>query len=196
MRLIQFSRMLLAEWRKLKLPNSGETVVVAVSGGADSTALLLAIEELKTNNKLYTGVCVAHLDHRLRKSSSKDAKWVADLSAKLGFKSVIGRAKLLDDDRETNENLEQAAREARYAFLERTAKRVSANYVLTAHTMDDQAETVLMRLMRGSAGFGLGGMDAVRPIAKNSNINLVRPLLWARRFDTEHYCRLRKTECL
>src|SRR4029079_11273980 len=134
--------------------------------------------ELKTYNKLYTGVCVAHLDHRLRKSSSKDAKWVADLSAKLGFKSVIGRAKALD---ETNDNLEQAAREARYAFLERTAKRVSANYVLTGHTVDDQAETVLLRLMRGSAGFGLGGMDAVRPLAKNSSIKLVRPLLWARR---------------
>jgi len=70
--------MLLAEWRKLRLPASEETVVVAVSGGADSTALLLAIEELKSQNKLSTGVCVAHFDHRLRKSSSKDAKWVAD----------------------------------------------------------------------------------------------------------------------
>ncbi|HEY4426182.1 MAG TPA: tRNA lysidine(34) synthetase TilS [Pyrinomonadaceae bacterium] len=185
--------MLLAEWRKLKLPTSGETVVVAVSGGADSTALLLAIEELKTNNKLYTGVCVAHLDHRIRKSSSKDAKWVADLSAKLGFKSVIGRAKELD---ETDDNLEQAAREARYAFLERTAKRVSANYVLSAHTMDDQAETVLMRLMRGSASVGLGGMEALRPLAKNSSIKLVRPLLWARRSETEDYCRFRRINFL
>ncbi len=193
MRVSQFSRMLLAEWRKLKLPTSGETVVVAVSGGADSTALLLAIEELKTNNKLNTGVCVAHLDHRLRKSSSKDAKWVADLSAKLGFKSMIGRAKELD---ETNENLEQAAREARYAFLERTARRVSANYVLTAHTMDDQAETVLMRLMRGSASLGLGGMETLRPLAKNSSIKLVRPLLWARRAETENYCRFRRIEFL
>src|SRR5215510_7526426 len=129
MRVNQFSRMLLTEWRKLKLPMSEEAVVVAVSGGADSTALLLAIEELRTYNKLYTGVCVAHLDHRLRKSSSKDAKWVADLSAKLGFRSVIGRAKV----DETNDNLEQAARDARYAFLQRTAKRVSANYVLTGH---------------------------------------------------------------
>src|SRR5215813_1689955 len=120
MRLNQFPRMLLAEWRKLKLPTSDETVIVAVSGGADSTALLLAIEELKSYNKIYTGVCVAHLDHRLRKTSSKDANWVADLSAKLGLKSVIGRARVLD---ETNDNLEQAAREARYNFLERTAKR-------------------------------------------------------------------------
>jgi tRNA(Ile)-lysidine synthase len=196
MRLNQFSRMLLAEWRKLRLPTSGETVVVAVSGGADSTALLLAIEELKTFHKLHTGVCVAHLDHRLRKSSSKDAKWVANLAAKLGFKSVIGRARVLDDADETNDNLEQAARKARYAFLERTAKKVSANYVLTAHTMDDQAETVLMRLMRGSASLGLGGMDAVRPLAKNSSIKLVRPLLWARRVETEAYCRVRKIEFL
>jgi tRNA(Ile)-lysidine synthase len=193
MRRNHFSRMLLAEWRKLRLPMSAETVVVGVSGGADSTALLLAIEELKSQNKLYTAVCVAHLDHRLRKSSSKDAKWVADLAARLGFKSVIGRAKELD---ESNDNLEQAAREARYAFLERTAKRVSANYVLTAHTMDDQAETVLLRFMRGSASLGLGGMEALRPLAKNSSIKLVRPLLWARRSETEDYCRLRKTRFL
>ena len=196
MRLNRFPRILLAEWRKLKLPMSGETVVVAVSGGADSTALLLAIEELKTNNKLYTGVCVAHLDHRLRPSSSKDAKWVADLAAKLGFRSVTGRAKVADDVLANRDNLEQAARKARYAFLERTAKRVSASYVLTAHTMDDQAETVLMRLMRGSASLGLGGMEALRPVAKNSSIKLVRPLLWARRAETEDYCRLRRTKFL
>src|SRR5689334_23247651 len=196
MRLNQFPRVLLAEWRRLRLPMSDETIVVAVSGGADSTALLLAIAELKAHHKLYTGVVVAHLDHHLRKSSSKDAKWVADLAAKLGFRSVIGRAKVLDDAAETNDNLEQAARKARYAFLERTAKRVSANYILTGHTMDDQAETVLMRLMRGSASPGLGGMEALRPLAKNSSIKLVRPLLWARRVETEAYCRLRKTEFL
>lgn len=196
MRLNQFPRILLTEWRKLRLPMSGETVVVAVSGGADSTALLLAIEELKRYNKLYTSVCVAHLDHRLRKSSSKDAKWVADLSAQLGFRSVIGRAKVAEDARAASNNLEQAAREARYAFLERTAKRVSANYVLTAHTMDDQAETVLMRLMRGSASLALGGMETLRPLAKNSSVKLVRPLLWARRAETEDYCRLRKIRFL
>src|SRR6476661_3063691 len=114
MRLNQFPRVLLAEWRKLRLPMADETIVVAVSGGADSTALLLAIAELKTYHKLYTGVCVAHLDHRLRKSSSKDAKWVSDLAAKLGFRSVIGRAKVAEDARAESDNLEQAARKARY----------------------------------------------------------------------------------
>src|SRR6201988_3588480 len=193
MRLNQFPRMLLVEWRNLKLPFADDTIVVAVLGGADSTALLLALEELKRHNKLYTPICVAHLDHRLRKSSGKDAKWVSERATKLGFQSVIGRSKVADEARAAGDNLEQAARDARYAFLQRTAKRVSANYVLTAHTMDDQAETVLLRLMRGSAGFGLGGMEALRPIAKNSSIKLVRPLLWARRIDTEGYCRLRKT---
>ena len=196
MRVHQFPRMLLAEWRKLRLPFSDETIVVAVSGGADSTALLLAIEDLKNRHKLHTGICVAHLDHRLRKSSAKDAKWVVALAQRLGFQSVVGRSKVAEDARAASDNLEQAARKARYAFLERTAKKVSANYVLTAHTMDDQAETVLLRLMRGSAGSGLGGMDAVRPISRNSAISLARPLLWARRLDTEDYCRFRRTEFL
>jgi tRNA(Ile)-lysidine synthase len=196
MRINQFPRLLLVDWRRLRLPTSGETIVVAVSGGADSTALLLAIEELKTRNKLYVDVCVAHLDHGLRKSSSKDAKWVKELATRLGFRSVIGRSKVAEDAEESSDNLEQAAREARYAFLERTAKKVSANYVLTAHTMDDQAETVLLRLMRGSAGAGLGGMESLRPLAKNSSIKLARPILWARRIETEDYCRLRRVDFL
>ncbi|HZI50102.1 MAG TPA: tRNA lysidine(34) synthetase TilS [Pyrinomonadaceae bacterium] len=195
-RLTQFARMLLVEWRKLRLPVSGETILVAVSGGADSTALLLALEELKRQQKLYPDICVAHLDHRLRKSSARDAKWVAELAARLGFHIVIGRSKVAADARANKDNLEQAARKARYAFLERTAKRVAASYVLTAHTMDDQAETVLLRLMRGSGGSGLGGMEAVRPLTKDGSIKLVRPILWARRIETEDYCRFRKTEFL
>jgi len=188
--------MLLAEWRKLKLPTVDETVIVAVSGGADSTALLLALHELRSANKLFVKLCVAHLDHKLRPSSAKDAKWVAELAEKLGYQCVVGRSKVAELASSNTDNLEQAAREARYKFLERTAKRKSANYVLTGHTMDDQAETVLMRLMRGSAASGLGGMDLQRPLGKNSSIKLVRPLLWARRSDTETYCRLRKTEFL
>jgi tRNA(Ile)-lysidine synthase len=195
-RVNQFPRLVLVEWRKLKLPLAAETVIVAVSGGADSTALLLALHELKAAGKLSVNICVAHLDHKLRKTSAKDARWVAELSAKLGYECVVGRAKVAELARANNDNLEQAARRARYAFIERTAKRKSAQYVLTAHTMDDQAETVLLRLMRGSAGAGLGGMDAVRPLGAKSSIKLVRPLLWARRADTENYCRLRKTAFL
>jgi tRNA(Ile)-lysidine synthase len=194
-RVSQFPRMLLVEWRKLRLPVADETVVLGVSGGADSTALLLALHELKSAGKLYVNLCVAHLDHKLRKTSAQDARWVAELSKKLGYECVVGRSKVAELARENNDNLEQAARQARYAFLERTAKRKSAKYILTAHTMDDQAETVLLRLMRGSAGTGLGGMEALRALG-NGAIQLVRPLLWARRVDTENYCRLRKSAYL
>jgi tRNA(Ile)-lysidine synthase len=188
--------LLLIEWRKLRLPVTNETIVVGVSGGADSTALLLGLQELKSASKLSVNICVAHLDHKLRKTSTRDARWVADFAARHGYDCVIGRAKVAELARANNDNLEQAARKARYAFLERTAKRKSAKYVLTAHTMDDQAETVLLRLMRGSAGGGLGGMDAVRSLGATRSIKLVRPLLWARRSDTENYCRFRKTPFL
>lgn len=195
-RISQFSRSLLVEWRKLKLPTAGETIVVGVSGGADSTALLLALDELRSASKLANPICVAHLDHKLRKTSAKDARWVSALAAKLGYECVVGRSKVAEIARVNNDNLEQAARQARYAFFERTARRKSAKYVVTAHTMDDQAETVLLRLMRGSAGSGLGGMEAMRPLTAKGSIQLVRPLLWARRYDTENYCRLRKADYL
>ena len=196
MRISDFSRRLLAEWRSLQLPSLSETVLVAVSGGADSTALLLALHELINAGKLSLTIVVGHLDHGLRKASRKDARWVSELAAQHGFQILIGRAKVKELVRGNGDNLEQAARHSRYEFLERTAKRQCARFVLTAHTKDDQAETVLLRLMRGSAGMGLGGMEPLRPLQKGSKIQLVRPLLWARRSDTENYCRAQKIEFL
>ena len=190
-KLSRFSRGLLAEWRKLKLPIKDSTIIVAVSGGTDSTALLLGVEELIRARKLNLTVWVGHLDHALRAESRKDAKWVSQLAKDLGFEIVVSRAKVAERAQAKAENLEQAAREARYEFLERAAKKRKVKFVLTAHTMDDQAETVLLRLMRGSSGSGLGGMEAVRPIAKGSPVKLVRPLLWTVRKETEDYCRQR-----
>ncbi len=195
-RLSSFSRLLFAEWRKQRLPISDSSVIVAVSGGADSTALMLGLEELIKAGRLNVNIIVAHLDHGLRTASKKDAKWVSELAKKLGFEVVIGRAKVAERARESGDNLEQAARKARYEFLERTAKRKKSDFVLSAHTMDDQAETVLLRLMRGSAGAGLRGVESNRPISTKSKVHLVRPLLWARRSHTEDYCRFRKTDFL
>ncbi|HSE26282.1 MAG TPA: tRNA lysidine(34) synthetase TilS [Pyrinomonadaceae bacterium] len=191
-RLNQFARLLMTDWRRLRLPLTDERAVVAVSGGADSTALLLALDELISANKLRIELCVAHLDHRLRESSAKDSQWVKSLAKSLGYDVVIGRSKVLEEANDNGDNLEQAARIARYKFLERTASRKKARYVLTGHTMDDQAETVLMRLMRGSSSAGLSGMEPIRPLKQDGEIKLVRPLLWARRAETEAYCRIRR----
>jgi tRNA(Ile)-lysidine synthase len=193
-RLSTFAKNLLEQWRQLELPLSNASIVIAVSGGADSTALLLGVHELITTGKLNVTPIVAHLDHGLRRDSKNDAKWVADLAKELNFKSEIERTSL-KQSKTKPENLEQAARKARYAFLLKTAKTHKAEFVLTAHTADDQAETVLLRLLRGSAAEGLSGTPVIRPIKQGSKVKLVRPLLaWARRTDTEDYCRERQID--
>ena len=190
-----FARKLSAEWQRLELPIEDAGVVVAVSGGADSTALLLALDELTMDDKINLKIVVAHLDHGLRKESGADARWVKQMAKSLAgeIDVVIGKVNLTKRRAKANgelgANLEQAARKARYEFLEQTAKKRQARLILTAHTLDDQAETILMRLLRGSAAEGLGGIVAARPLAPNSEIQLIRPLVsWARRADTEHYC--------
>lgn len=195
-RLSSFARRLLAEWKRLGLPLAGESVIVAVSGGADSVALLLALDELRDAEKLRLQIVVAHLNHGLREEAgAHDALWVAELAGGLGCECVIGEIDVGALAAERKDNLEQAARRARYGFLSDEAGRRGAHAVLAAHTLDDQAETVLLRLMRGSGLEGLGGIEPVRALWKESGIKLVRPLLsWAGRELTEEYCRARRVE--
>lgn len=196
-RLSAFAADLLEQWRRLDLPTLETNIIVAVSGGADSTALLLALDELVRKEKLRLNLTVAHLDHGLRAASRKDALWVKQLAKEIDCDVVVGRENLKPGagPQKKSENLEQAARNARYEFLLRTATKRDAIHVLTAHTLDDQAETILLRLLRGSASEGLSGTPAIRKLKHDSNILLVRPLLaWARRSDTEDYCRLRRIE--
>ena len=200
-RLSSFAGKLLAEWIRLGLPVADTSVVIAVSGGADSSALLLAFAELVTRGKLRLKPIVAHFDHGLRKDSRRDAQWVSKLVKSLGseFEVVTGKADLRkglkQGDNKPRTNLEQAARKARYEFLHKTANKKDANLVLTAHTLDDQAETILMRLLRGSAAEGLSSILPVRSLTANSDIQLIRPLVsWARRSETEDYCRLAQIE--
>ena len=191
-RLSEFAQALWREWNKLGLPVNAR-VVVAVSGGADSVSLLLGLDELIETDKLELRIFVAHLDHGLRKGTSKsDARWVSALSKGLGYIVTSGRADIGKLASKTGDNLEQAARRARYKFLAEVAKKKRAEIVVTAHTMDDQAETILLNLIRGSGTDGLGAINAVRSMSERSKLLLARPLLsWARRRDTETYCRLR-----
>jgi len=158
--------------------------------------LLLSLDELIKSRRLKLEMMVAHLNHCLRgKAGEADALWVGSLAERLGYRAVIGRADVRRRAAKTGDNLEQAARRARYEFLEQNTRRMPANVVLTAHTMDDQAETVLLNLLRGSGGAGLGGVEPVRPLVAESKILLARPLIsWAQRQDTEKYCRQQGAE--
>lgn len=188
----KFARALLQEWRRLKLPLSDAVAVVGVSGGADSVALLLALDELIKANKLNIRIVVAHLDHRLRKESGDDARWVKEMATRLGHEALIKRVPVKSLARRSGDNLEQAARLARYKWFAEVAQKRDANLVLTAHTMDDQAETVLLNLLRGSGTDGMSGMEPVRPLNVAGKKMLARPLLaWAHRRETEGFCRAR-----
>lgn len=163
----KFVRNLLTEWRKLKLPFENETILVAVSGGADSVALMLALHDLRESKKLRLNFIVAHFNHKLRGAESDaDETFVKNLAKQLEIKFVSQNRKPEAKNRKPETNLEQSARRARYDFLERNAKKLNAKIVLTAHTANDQAETVLLNLVRGSGIDGLGAMRKIRPLEK------------------------------
>jgi tRNA(Ile)-lysidine synthase len=184
-----FVRKFLTEWRKLDLPFDDATFVAAISGGADSVSLLLALYELKKLKKLNLRFVVAHYNHDLRgEESERDEQFVKNLAGEFAFELALGKGKISEQG-----NLEQNARAARYEFLTDTAETLHAKGVLTAHTLNDQAETFLINLIRGSGLEGLGGMKPVRSL--KSEILLIRPLLnWAKREDTENFCRLNEVE--
>ncbi|HEY8823992.1 MAG TPA: tRNA lysidine(34) synthetase TilS [Candidatus Limnocylindria bacterium] len=149
-------------------------VVVAVSGGADSTALLLILADLV--DELGIVIHVAHFDHRTRpKQSAEDADFVARLANRIGAPIRVGRA-------EKPTKTEDAARVARYEFLRRAASEIGADAIATGHTRDDQAETVLLHLTRGA---GLAGLVGMRPLREG----IARPLLAIGRKDTVAVCR-------
>jgi tRNA(Ile)-lysidine synthase len=182
-----FERNLITEWRRLELPLSDTTVVVAVSGGADSVSLLLGVNELQKLSKLDIRVVAAHFNHDLRgEESDDDETFVRSLCSDRKIELAAGRSK-----QKHLSNVEQGARVERYAFLQQVAENVNAGLVLTGHTLDDQAETFLLNLIRGS---GVRGLSAMRPVRDLTSVvkglKLARPLMtWARRADTEAYCR-------
>jgi tRNA(Ile)-lysidine synthase len=157
------------------------TVLVAVSGGGDSVALLRAMAALKTGGE--GRLCAAHLNHRLRPDAEGDERFVVDLCRRLGVTCEVGH---VDAGRlaASRNGIESAARTARYGFLEETAGRLGARFVATAHTADDQAETILHRVVRGTGIRGLSGMARARRLGHTV---LLRPLLAVRRAELIAY---------
>ncbi len=162
-------------------------VVLAVSGGADSVALLRAVDAAK---RLAGGVgrlFVAHYDHRLRSESADDAAWLAEICRGLKLPCEIGVAATTGAASNRGEGPEAAARTDRYAFLVQIAENVGARFVATAHTADDQVETVLHRIIRGTGIGGLTGIRQFRPLAPG--VTLARPMLHLTRNQVLEYLR-------
>ncbi|MFW6117993.1 MAG: tRNA lysidine(34) synthetase TilS [Chloroflexota bacterium] len=198
------------------LASPGEIVVIAVSGGADSVCLLHILAEWRKG--LGIDLHVAHLNHQLRGTESEaDAKYVSDLAGSLGIPVTIDEHDVAAYRLGRNLSVEEAARELRYAFFARVAGEVGANRIAIGHTRDDQVETILMHILRGTGVNGLCGLAPCSPLVYNAhgrardleakpptpltprviaspdssgrgNLLIIRPLLDITREETKSYC--------
>ncbi len=174
-----FKQKFLQHLKISRLINPGAKLIVAVSGGADSMALLYAL--IHVRRELAFELIIAHYDHHLRPSSKRDRHFVQQVADKVGclFLTEVNRQKCPKKG-----SVEEFARDLRYDFLLRMAKQQGAEAVLTAHTRNDLAETVLMRLLRGT---GLMGLQAILPRRFIHGIVLIRPLLPFVREELENF---------
>jgi tRNA(Ile)-lysidine synthase len=177
--------------RKYELLHAGDRVAVAVSGGADSVALLRLLFDLR--KELGIVLSVAHFNHRLRGAESDaDEEFAGVLAKRLKLEFHLGSGDVKTYAAEKHLSIEAAARRLRYEFFDQLLEKKSVDRIATGHTLDDQAETVLLRLARGAGTRGLAG---IYPGRRASGIRLqedrppsiVRPLLGTRRKDLEAY---------
>ncbi|KPL05543.1 MAG: hypothetical protein AMJ73_00350 [candidate division Zixibacteria bacterium SM1_73] len=161
------------------LLQEGDKVLVAVSGGPDSVALLYALLEIKDEFDL--NLCVAHLNHKLRGAESEeDQKFVKNLAHKLNLKFFSKSIDVKKEAKERKLSMEEAARLVRYRYLEDLAERIKADKIAMGHQANDQAETFLMRLLRGAGGSGLSGIPPKRG-------KIIRPLIDIKKEEIERF---------
>ena len=169
----------------------GARVLAACSGGPDSLALLDILWRLSRLSRYDFAVEAAHFEHGIRVeggASQKDADFVAGFCEERGIACTIAHGDVPAYAEARKLSIETAARKCRYDFLEKTRRERGLDFIATAHQADDQAETVLMRLLRGT---GITGLAAMRPRAEGE-LPLIRPLLFATRAAIEAYCEIRE----
>ena len=160
------------------LPAAGETVLCAVSGGRDSVCLLHYLASLGRRRGF--AVAAAHYNHLMRPTAGRDEAFVAGLCRELSVPLYVERGDVRAIARQEGWGVEEAGRRLRYDFLERTADAIGASRIATAHHLSDQAETVVLNLLRGTGPEGLAGIPPVRG-------RLIRPLLQTPRQEIEAY---------
>ena len=193
----ELAERLLKTIRKLDSMRAGDRVAVAVSGGADSVALLCLLLELRA--ELGIVLSVAHVNHQLRgEESDEDERFVAELARQRGLElhvseAPVARSRNSEIGPEIGSGIEAAARELRYGFFRQLAREGRVTKIATAHTLDDQAETVLLRIFRGTGIRGLSGIHPRIVFEEQGRAfgDLVRPLLGFRRSALQEFLRER-----
>ena len=166
-----------------ELIKNGDTIVIGVSGGPDSMALLNMLINLVNNKKIDAKLVVAHINHGLREEADEETRFVEDFCRQNNIECYVKREKVDELAKEQKIGTEEAGRKLRYSFFEEIANKVNANKIATAHNANDNAETVLMNLMRGSGTTGLKGIEIKR------DEKYIRPILELTRKEIEEYCK-------
>jgi tRNA(Ile)-lysidine synthase len=169
--------------RRYDLLPAGSRVLVGLSGGSDSVAVTRILLELAEHGD-FTVAGLAHLNHGLRSSATRDEAFCREFAQRVGLALLVEHAAVRDFAASESLSIEDAARRLRYAFLERAAAEMEADRIAVGHTQDDQAETVLLKLMRGAGLRGLGGIYPRRG-------TVIRPLLDVTRDDLRAYLQSR-----
>lgn len=172
--------------KKYDLIKNGDNIVVGVSGGPDSMALLNILIKLK--EQINFNIIVAHINHMIRLEADEETKYVQNFCKMYNIKCFIKKEKVEEIAKNEKIGTEEAGRKLRYSFFQEICINEKANKIATAHTANDNSETVLMNIMRGSGTAGLKGIEPKR------EEKYIRPLIECTRFEIEEYCKNEKLQ--
>lgn len=167
--------------KKYNLIENGDKLVIGVSGGPDSITLLNVLLEIQRDKVIDFSIVVCHVNHMIREEAIQDEEYVFEFCKKYNIEFFVKRIDIQKVSSEEKIGTEEAGRIARYKFFNEILEKTSSNKISTAHTANDNAETVLMNIIRGSGTSGLKGIEAKRD-------NLIRPLIECSRVEIEEYC--------
>ena len=177
----EFIKGVLNTINKHKLIQENDKVVVGVSGGPDSICLLHVLNNIKS--MLNFEIVVAHINHQIRPEADEETEYVKEFCDKLNVKCFVRKIDVIKKAENEKIGTEEAGRYARYEFFEEVLKQENANKIATAHNANDNAETVLMNIFRGTSTAGLKGIEPIR------DEKFIRPLIECNRNDIENYCK-------
>ena len=168
--------------KKYNLIENGDKIVVGVSGGPDSITLLSILNEIKNDSNISFDIVVAHVNHQIRENAKLDEAYVIEFCKKINVKCYVLKEDVKKIAEIEKRGLEETGRKIRYKFFEEIMKKTLSNKIAIAHNKNDNAETIIMNIIRGTGTKGLIGIEP-----KNGNI--IRPLIEIDRQDIEIYCK-------
>lgn len=175
----------LATIRKYNLIENGDKIVLGVSGGPDSLAMLNILNKIKNENIYNFNICVAHINHGIRENAKIDEQFVLDFCKSINVNCYVLNTNIKEISEKEKIGIEETGRKIRYDFFNEILEKTNSNKISIAHNLNDNAETVIMNIIRGT---GLSGLKGIEPI----NYKYIRPMIECNREEIEKYCEIEK----